>query len=753
MRKKWCILVIFILLCSMPSFAMSQTATTPKLMVNGKTIPLSKSIVMKNGKFLLPAITPISEIGIKTEILPDKKTIKFTRENLMLSITSTLINQVAYYPLDAIVQKFSAEVLWDALRNTLQINDFNRIQRVDRHSLVTELGMNGENEASWGPNIKKIARFGDMSYTFTFVFGRENLGIADQSYGRVTLYEKKDGGEWKAGISFIASVAPNIMVDSYGKVHVIFLEPHEGYTKYAGKLTHLTLNTPGTANGEFIKKHLTTGNIEAAEVNVDNYATIYNGASIAEDNTILVAYNNSIYSDAVGGHTLGAQIYEPSTGKWTFETVGKDMASRYCYPITAISKDYYHILVIEDQLDLSLAKLRNMKYRFGAVKHFQRKKTGGPWEETTLIDLNNRPEISLGEIDDAHLVINDLVVDQQGIVHAILRYSGYHDGTRYQLTWNSRGYDFVKPENASTWIEKPICNREEILAAAIWKSPSGKLFYVLMNRGGIFIFPEGSTEKYMIYKAKSMQDEINDFRMFISNQYNSALKPNTLDIVFFPQKERAQETRTYSVKYEQNAFQLPYLIDIQQLEGKVFYANGEPAIMDAFVDIYTVNDVYVTNAAVDSTGLFALSGLKDGYYKLFPNYTYAANDKILTSIMNKRYKAESVAFQVKNRIASTIPVNIKLKEPQFSLIVKDQNNNPLPNWQYGVFVNKKGSPTWIEQLLNSDAQFCGLEDGVYSLEVKSWDDTLKTNSLIATIKNGKIVGNNQLKMTMKVPLR
>lgn len=751
MQKKWLVLVILVLLCSVPSFATSQTVSAPKLMVNGKTVTLTKPIVIKDGKYFLPAMTPITELGIKTEMLADKKTVKFTRETVVHSLASTLINQAAYYPLDVVAQKFGAVLLWDALRSTLQINDFNRMNRVESHVLKTELGMKGENESGWGPNIKKVARFGDMSYTFTFVFGGENMGSADQSYGRATLYEKRDGGEWQAGISFIASVSPNIMVDSTGKVNVVFFEPHNGFSKYAGKLTHLILSTPGTVKGEFEKSYLTNGNIEAGDVKVENYATIYTGASIAEDNTMLVAYNNSIYSDAVGGHTLGAQIYDPSTGKWTYETVAKDMTSRYCYPITAVSKDYYHILVIEDQLDLELAKLRNMQYRFGAVKHFQRKKTGGLWEETTLIDLNNRPEISLGEIDDAHLVIQDLVVDQQGLVHAILRYSGYYDGTRYQLTWNSRAYDFVKPENASAWIEKPICNREEILAAALWKSPTGKLFYVLMNRGGIFILPEGSTEKYMIYKAKGMEDGITDFRMFISNQNNSALKPNTLDLVFFPQNERAQETRTYSVKYEQNAFQLPYLIDIQQFEGRLLYANGNPAIMDAFVDIYTANDVYVSTVGVDGSGIFAVSGLKDGSYKFFPNSTYINGEKILASIMAKRYKAEAIAFQVKNRTASLTPITVKLKEPQFSLIVKDQSNNPLPNWQYGVFLNKKGFPTWSEHLLNSDAQLSGLEDGVYILQVKSWDDKIKSNSLTVTIKSGKIVGSSPLTLKLTVP--
>lgn len=142
----------------------------------------------------------------------------------------------------------------------------------------------------------------------------------------------------------------------------------------------------------------------------------------------MIAYDNSIGAGQVGVYSIGVRIYNPITKAWTYETVRDKKASRYCYPFAFVSERYYHVQAVEDMYDTNYALLtpphNTYQFRYGAVKHFQRLRTGGPWEEATILDFNNKPNIGKQQIADASLIIMDFTVDSENVVHAILKYNG-----------------------------------------------------------------------------------------------------------------------------------------------------------------------------------------------------------------------------------------------------------------------------------------------------------------------------------------
>lgn len=359
------------------------------------------------------------------------------------------------------------------------------------------------NGAWWGEHISKAVRHGHKTYTFAI--------DAAVSPTTAYLYEKADGGSWVEGIALRVSRPPNLLVDSAGFVRIIGFEPFDpSANDHEGRLFHLKFDTAETVQGAYAKEYISADWRPAATENT--YATYYVGAAIGRDNTILVAYNNSVQWDTPGTHSLGARIRDPASGSWAFEPVAQGMLSRHAYPFAFVSDGYFHVYAVEDDRDTSYdalgAPYSGYPYRYGMVTHFQRARAGGPWVATTLIDFNGKAGVSKAQIWDASLRIVDFHVDAAGIAHALLRYKGQFDGSAITPYATPRCYHFWKAEGAGAWSSEGLLPGEPLYWARIWEHADGRLFFIGYVWGEqIWLIPRGTTTKQVISDLAGQQKE------------------------------------------------------------------------------------------------------------------------------------------------------------------------------------------------------------------------------------------------------
>ncbi|MCX5658377.1 MAG: hypothetical protein NTW19_01480 [Planctomycetota bacterium] len=328
------------------------------------------------------------------------------------------------------------------------------------------------NGAWWGENISKVARHGSNTFTYAFV--------ADGAGPAVYLYARRDGGDWAAGEHFRASRPPNILVDTTGHVHLIGFEPFDaGANEYDGRLFHVRFDKADTVTGTYHKEFISEDWRPTAAA--ATYATIFAGAAIGADDTLLVAYNNSAQFDVPGQHSIGARIQDPATKTWKYEPVALNMKSRHAYPFAFVTATHFHVLTIEDDHDAGLVALggryADYPYRYGEVKHFQRHRSGGAWTESTLLSLNDRPGITKSDIWNARLRIVDFHVDSSGTAHALVACTGRFTGTAFVANGQRRCLHFSKPQGAIAWSNELVCD-EELNAARLWENKEGKLFFI-----------------------------------------------------------------------------------------------------------------------------------------------------------------------------------------------------------------------------------------------------------------------------------
>ena len=483
-----------------------------KILVNGVALQLDAPVLVENGRTLVPVIDIFEALGAKTDWDGTTQTITATKgknvvqlqignlvaksngEEEFMDVPAKIINNSTYVPVRFAGEIFGASVVWDGNTNSVLINDYSSTQDVAKSFIGTR--KNDINSGAWwGENITKIARSGNITFTFAM--------DSQSGQRRVYLYQKLDGGTWIEGESFLASRPPNILVDSLGYVHVIAFGPFDNLEESSGGIFHVIFQKPNTIVGNYTKIYLTQADKRKDNLSLDNYGTYFNGAAIGKDDTILVAYNNSI-QQKVGTNSLGARIYNPKENKWTYETVSKDMKSNYCYTFAFVSDKYYHVYAVEDDYDEDYAKLgepySNYCFRYGAVKHFQRLRTGGDWEETTLIDFNDKPGISKKDIWDTSLRIIDFTVDSSGIVHALIKYKGDYNETKIDLTGINKCYHYWKAENDDIWKHEQILPDYNLNWVKLWERDDKRIFYICSDNTYLYMVPMGTSNRFFISK-------------------------------------------------------------------------------------------------------------------------------------------------------------------------------------------------------------------------------------------------------------
>jgi len=347
------------------------------------------------------------------------------------------------------------------------------------------------NGAWWGENISKIVHHG--SKTFTFVID------ANVTPTKAFLYSKSADGAWTEGEGFEVSRPPNLLVDSDGVIHLIGFAPFDAADK-GGRLFHVKFAVSGTVSGTYFKEFISED--WRPIPTTATYATYFVGAAIGADDTIAVAYNNSVQYDTPNTHTLGFRVWNPQSQIWSYETVAENMVSRHCYPFAFVSPDFFHVYAVEDDHDTDYAALgepyASYQFRYGMVKHFQRPRSGGGWVETTLLNFNGIPGISKAQIWNAILRIIDFHVDAVGTVHALLRYKGTFNGSTLEASTANKAYHYWKAEGSTIWNNEEILPSQDLYWARIWERSDGKLFFIGQTwREQLWVIPYGETTKYI----------------------------------------------------------------------------------------------------------------------------------------------------------------------------------------------------------------------------------------------------------------
>ncbi len=372
--------------------------------------------------------------------------------------------------------------------------------------------------AWWGENISKIVNKANKTFTV----------IVDNNADPRTafLYEKTDDGEWEEGQSFIASRIPNILIDSDDIIHIVGFEAFDPRTDvFSGRIYHVKFHDPLTVKGSYTKEYITQD--WRSNLTLDAYASIYVGAAIHADDTMLVAYNNSIQWNAPHTHSIGVRIYNPSQNSWIYESVATNMPSRHCYPFAFITDDFYHVFTIEDDYDLYFENIGppydSYPFRYGMIKHFQRSREGGNWNETTLVDFNLSK--TKEEIWKMGLRIEDFYVDSKNIIHAIFRYKSknYYKTLHH---WKSETEPLV-------WNNEEILPGKYFFWVKLWERPDGKIFYICHNHSSkqFLLIDKDTNQQYIISDLRN--NYIWGATPFAANKRGGSDISNTIFLVIY----------------------------------------------------------------------------------------------------------------------------------------------------------------------------------------------------------------------------
>ncbi len=374
----------------------------------------------------------------------------------------------------------------------------------------------------WGWHMTKIATYGDKVFTYT---------IENTDTGRWThFYEKTVGGNWAEGISTMSARPETILVDSDGYVHIIGFKSFTPENEYHGQLFHIKMNNSGTVTGPFTKEYISPPQDQYGSDPLE-FVTIYFGAGIGPDGTIVVVSTNS-ESEPWG---LVARIYNCTSKTWHIEPITLDLPSRFCYQYVQVTSKAIHVVAIEDQYDPELED-EWFQYRFGMVKYFRKELPSGTWHEETLIDLN--PTYSAVDILNLGLKVDELGVDSGGNVNVIFHHRVNVDTDEFNV------YHLTRPElgdewTNTTWVSTSTWTR-------LWENENGDQYYVCAEWGNdLSVIPVGTDTRYYITRLPS--EYTDDLWVYIPETRGGSTLSDYLEVVAY---EAYPESGTEAVTVE-----------------------------------------------------------------------------------------------------------------------------------------------------------------------------------------------------------
>lgn len=543
-------MIFFLLLAS--TYPFNFAALSPIQVVNnGFPVKMTSPPILDKAHILLPAKVLTESLGAtltwdnasrSIRIKKDTNTIQIqvgsrqvrvNKEEEFMDVPAKLINNTLYIPAKFTCELLGSAMSFDSISNTIYI----RKDAAITNSPELSIGTTKNDIASgawWGENISKITRALDTQFTFIL--------DSTSNQRKAIFMQKKDGYAWIEGEPFVVSRPPNILADSKGYIHVIGFEPFDNQKDSAGRLFHVQFERPYTVKGSYKKTYLTDEDLRSNKLTLENFASLFNGASIGTDDTILVAYENSTQNNLIGTFSIGARIYNPKSGQWVYETVSQNMNSKYAYPFTFVSDKYYHVLAIEDMPDPDYANLtaqhKAYQYRYGAVKHFQRLRIGGKWEETTLLNFNDNPNITKQQIGDSSLRITDFTVDSHNTIHAMLRYNGKYEDNQLKIQNSANFSHFWKDETSNSWKSEFPNFGNNVSWAKLWEQKNGTNHFILSNNTGLYLVPQGTSDQYLISKY-TLDTGTNGPTPFFTNKRSGSPLDEHLNFVIYGAKTMA----------------------------------------------------------------------------------------------------------------------------------------------------------------------------------------------------------------------
>ncbi len=374
----------------------------------------------------------------------------------------------------------------------------------------------------WGWHMTKIATYGEKVFTYT---------IERTDTGRSThFYEKTVGGEWVEGISMPSTRPESILVDSDGYVHIIGFRAFDPSNEYHGRLFHIKMNNTGTVSGPYAMEYLSPPQ-DLYSYDPLQFVTIYYGAGIGPDGTIVVVSTNS-ESEPWG---LVARIYNSSSKTWSIEAITTDLPSRFCYQYVQVTSKAIHVVAIEDQYDPDLEN-EWFQYRFGMVKYFWKELPSGTWQEETLIDLN--PTHTPVEILNLGLKVDELRVDSNGTVNVIYHHAVKENANSFYV------YHLTKPELGTKWTNKTWVTTSTW--TRLWENKNGDQYYVCAEWGHQpSVIPVGSDTRY--YIARFPSEYTDDLWLYIPEARGGSTLSDYLEVVAY---ESYPESGTEAITVE-----------------------------------------------------------------------------------------------------------------------------------------------------------------------------------------------------------
>lgn len=369
--------------------------------------------------------------------------------------------------------------------------------------------------AWWGEQIVKVVAYEQSVFTYAYT--------EEDGTRKAWLYERDAEGSWSKGVGTTSSRPPCLLIDSGGHVHLVGFEPYSDDNPYSGRLYHLRFDSPKTVSESYTKTYITEDSRSAPSR--QNVASIFYGAAIGDDNTLITAYENSPDGSTPGNNSLALRISDDSGETWAYEDVATNLSSRFSYPFAFVSPSHFHVLAVEDMYDedyLSAGEpYESYPYRYGQVRHWQRPRSGGAWEETVLLDFNDT--MSKEEIWDAMLRIVEFYVTRDGTAHALLRYKT--DGV-------SHAYHYTKSERDSSWQSETILPEQDIYWAKLWEDADNHLYYLTESSGRpLWLTRLETGESYEVSNLSGVYNE--DVTPFPANRRGGTNPSHRLHMVVF----------------------------------------------------------------------------------------------------------------------------------------------------------------------------------------------------------------------------
>lgn len=362
----------------------------------------------------------------------------------------------------------------------------------------------------WGINLNKIARFADKIFSYYI----DNTDDSNKTTSNLVVLIKDGENEFKKGASFPTSRPGNILVDSYGVLHVFVYTPTKVEVNDSrGKLIHYFF--PNSKAGD-ITNYRQEIAVDGDETN--ETVNIRVGSAIGADDTMAISFGLTTYNPLYKGYSEHLYFKKPTDQSWTHLIAGEDLGHDYYYPYTLVTKEGFYLLPVQD--DFTGAGNPNIYQKIPLFSYI-----GGKWNMEMIVDLSNHP---LAKTKPRLLEQEELVEDQYGNIHIIYKEfldpnNTYEATGHYHLIGKSGAFQTKKIELGNikaNWVRLVDAD--------------GELFYLISTFDKLLISPIGNIKTFEVTLPKDAQG----FYPYVASSKSSISKSEFVDILLLASDQK-----------------------------------------------------------------------------------------------------------------------------------------------------------------------------------------------------------------------